>query len=144
MSYLQALYGSQYYELSQNGKDGMKGRLNGNLFLSAFVIIALFLFATILFAVAPSLKDSMDNWFHHLAGSSSGKFVGKLVAAVLLFVVYMVVSRTIGSEESYKRIVDEFNQYPESEKKEANKKIFKPFLIALATLLALMLYSLHS
>lgn len=39
MTFLQALYGSQYQEIKQRGGDGNKGRINGNVFLSAFIVL---------------------------------------------------------------------------------------------------------
>ena len=57
MTFLEALYGSQYSEIEKMGKDGNKGRLNGNLFLSAFVIMLLFTAFLILILIVPGLGD---------------------------------------------------------------------------------------
>lgn len=41
MSIFEALYGCQYWEIHQQGKDGNKGSFNANLFLSAFIMLIL-------------------------------------------------------------------------------------------------------
>jgi hypothetical protein len=41
MTYLQAIYGSQNKEIAANGKEGNKGRLNGNILLSVIIFLIL-------------------------------------------------------------------------------------------------------
>ena len=48
MTLLEAIYGSQYQEISQRGGDGSKGRFNGNLLIS---VIFLLLLLTVIFVL---------------------------------------------------------------------------------------------
>ena len=41
MTLLEAIYGSQYQEISQRGGDGSKGRFNGNLLISVIFLLLL-------------------------------------------------------------------------------------------------------
>ena len=59
MTFLEALYGSQYYEIHQKGRDGNKGRLNGNLFLAAFVVLFIIAVFMISISFVPGFNDSL-------------------------------------------------------------------------------------
>jgi hypothetical protein len=142
MTFLQALYGSQYYELTQKGKEVAKGRLNGNLFLSAFIIVLLFLVIILSGTIWPGFMDKMNSFFHHLFGYTSGKTIGRLLAIPLLFLIYLIVSLTIGSKKNYQRICGLYIQLPETEKKKANALVLFPFMIALGSLFILSMISL--
>ncbi len=142
MNYLVALYGSQYYELTNNGKSGDSGRLNGNIFLSAFIILALLLIIVFLATFSEGFSHSLNNLFHSLFGYSSGKTIGRLLAIPLMGLIYFSISQTIGSTANYQKMVDEFNNFPEEDKKKSTIKILKPFFIVLGAFFILMMSSL--
>jgi len=137
MTYLEALYGSQYQEITSKGRNGASGRLNGNLFLSAFVIICVFLVFTMLYTVFNSFGQEATRLFHKLFGYTSGKTVGKALTIPLLAIVYFTIAKTVGSVAHYDKLTKSFMEYPEDERKKANMKILKPFFIALGLLFIL-------
>lgn len=141
MTFLQALYGSQYQEITQRGGDGNKGRINGNMFLSAFIVLLIIVltasFAVISSAASVSFLNNLLN-DHSIV---SGKLAGKLLAVPLYIAVYFIVSKTIGTKENYNRILEKFSQLPEDTKKKANVKILIPFFILLALLIVLIVIS---
>lgn len=143
MTFLEALYGSQYQEIAQRGKDGNKGRLNANLFLSAFIIVIFFLIVAVLVTVSADFEDSSNHFLRSISGGSSGRSMGKLLAIPLLGIIYFTISKTVGSEENFKMYVDRFMQYPDEVKQKANARLLVPFFIMVGILLFLMLYSLH-
>ena len=59
MTFLEALYGSQYYEIHQKGRDGNKGRLNGNLFLSALILLFILALMMISISFVPGFNESL-------------------------------------------------------------------------------------
>jgi len=142
MTYLEALYGSQYYELKSKGRNSDAGRLNGNLFLSAFIIICIFLAISILFIMSESLSGQITQILHKLFGYSSGKIIGRLLAIPMIVIIYLIISKTVGSVSNYNRFAQSFMAYPDSEKQKANAKVLKPFLIALGLLFILMITQL--
>jgi len=142
MTFIQALYGSQYEELTQKGKDGAKGRLNGNLFLSAFIIVLLFLVVAIISTVSEELLNKMNSIFHYVFVNASGKAIGRLLAIPLFFLIYLLVSLTAGRKANYQKLTAAFSLLPDSEKKKANKKVLLPFMIALGSLFILSMISL--
>ena len=83
MTFFEALYGSQYYEIHQKGRDGSKGRLNANLFLSAMVILFIFAVLMICISFVPGFKDSLTKSIRNIFGYSSGRSIGKLLAIPL-------------------------------------------------------------
>jgi len=141
MTFLQALYGSQYQEITQRGGDGSKGRINGNMFLSAFIVLLIIVltasFAVISSAASVSFLNNLLNDYSIV----SGKLTGKLLAIPLYIAVYFIVSKTIGTKENYNRIIEKFSQLPEDIRKKANAKILIPFFILLALLIVLIIIS---
>ena len=129
MTFLEALYGSQYYEIHQKGRDGNKGRLNGNLFLSTLIV--LFILAALMVSISfiPGFNESLTKNIRSIFGYSSGRSIGKLLAIPVLGIIYLVIIKTVGSESNFKNKVDAFMQYPDEVKKKANAKLLIPFFI---------------
>ncbi len=126
MIFLEALYGSQYSEISKNGKDGNKGRLNGNVILSAIILmvtISGFLLMCSLFKI----HWYSQSWIPGL----SGKALGRILGLVMFFSIYNVVSKSIGNEARFREYVKRFLAYPEEIQKTANKMIMLRFAVSL-------------
>jgi len=129
VTFLEALYGSQYYEIHEKGRDGNKGRLNGNLFLSTLIV--LFILAALMVSISfiPGFNESLTKNIRSIFGYSSGRSIGKLLAIPVLGIIYLVIIKTVGSESNFKNKVDAFMQYPDEVKKKANAKLLIPFFI---------------
>jgi len=138
MTFLEALFGSQYLEIQQSGKDGNKARLNGNLFLSAMLILAIFIVVVLLMKLSVAFASDANGFMHAMSGGLSGKSTGKLLAIPLLVFIYLALSRTVGSEVNFKKYVGGFLERPETEKQQANKKVLIPFFGLLVILIVLM------
>ncbi len=132
MTFLEALYGSQFEELEKKGREGSKARMNGNILLSVMVMLTFFAFLLLGNTVIPGFDEDVTRGFRRIFGLSSGRFAGKLLAIPLVLVIYLVVSVTVGSKENFRSRVDAFMQYPEEEKKKANRKLMTPFFVLLA------------
>jgi hypothetical protein len=131
MSFLEALYGSQYYEIQQRGKDGNKGRLNANLFLSALIILGIFAVIMICVRFVPGINDDLTKSTSNIFGYTSGKNIGRLLAIPLIAIIYFIISKTVGNEHNFKSKVETFMQLPDEVKKKANAKLLVPFFILL-------------
>jgi len=142
MTFIEALYGSQYYEITSKGRDGAAGRLNGNLFLSAFVMICMFLVIVVIITFSDNFTQEINRLFHKLFGYSSGKTIGRLLAIPLIGLIYFAISKTVGSKTNYEKTTKSFMEYPDEEKQKAGMKILKPFLIVLGLLFVLSMVSL--
>ena len=129
MTFLEALYGSQYYEIHQKGRDGNKGRLNGNLFLSAMIILLIIAVFMICISFVPGFNESMTKNIRSVFGDSSGKSIGKLLAIPVFAIIYFIILKTVGTETNFKRKVEAFMQYPDEVKKKANAILLIPFFI---------------
>ena len=129
MTFLEALYGSQYYEIHQKGRDGNKGRLNGNLFLSALIILFILAVFMISIRFVPGFDENLTKSIRSVFGYSSGRSIGKLLAIPSFAIIYFIIVKTVGTETSFKNKVDAFMQYPDEEKKKANTKLLIPFFI---------------
>ncbi len=142
MTFFEALYGSQYYEITEKGGNGNSGRMNGNLFLTVLVILSFFLAILILITVFQDFKQALDSLFEQLFGYSSGKTIGKLLAIPLMGIIYFVVNKTVGSEINYLKLTKSFLNYPLEEKQKATAKILKPFFVLLVLFFLLSIASL--
>ena len=131
MTFLEALYGSQYYEIHKQGRDGNKGRLNGNMFLAAFIILFFIAIMMICVNFIPGFNESFSGKIERVFGSISGRSIGKLLAIPAFAIIYFILIKTVGSEENFKRKVETFMQYPDEVKKKANAKLLIPFFILL-------------
>jgi len=129
MTFLEALYGSQYYEIHQKGRDGNKGRLNGNLFLAAFIVLFIIAVMMVCISFVPGFNESMTKTVRNVFGYSSGKSIGKLLAIPVFGLIYFIIIKTVGTETNFKRKVEAFMQYPDEVKKKANAKLLIPFFI---------------
>ncbi len=139
MTFLEALYGSQYQEIQQRGGDGSKGRLNANLFLSAMLLLALIALFLCCTRFVPGFTETVTRQSRKLFGFRSGKSMGKLLAIPLFFVMYQVIRSTTGSGLNFRKRVETFLAYPEEIRKQANKKLLLPFFILLGLVIVLVL-----
>lgn len=142
MTFIQALYGSQYYEITQKGRDGAKGRFNGNIFLSAFIILIVLTIIAAVITFSPAAANSFDHGASFIANGASGKATGKLLAIPAMVICYLLIANTIGSAKSYNKIIEDFNLLPAAEKDKANRRVLAPFLIVLALFFMLLISSL--
>ena len=129
MTFLEALYGSQYYEIHQKGRDGNKGRLNGNLFLAAFIVLFIIAVMMVCISFVPGFNESITKSIRNVFGYSSGKSIGKLLAIPVFGLIYFIIIKTVGTETNFNRKVERFMQYPDEVKKKANAKLLIPFFI---------------
>ena len=129
MTFLEALYGSQYYEIHQKGRDGNKGRLNGNVFLSALVVLFILAVLMISISFVPGFEENMTKNIRSVFGYSTGKSIGKLLAIPVFGIIYLIIIKTVGSESNFKNKVEAFMQYPDEVKKKATAKLLIPFFI---------------
>ena len=132
MSFLEGLYGSQYYEIQKQGKDGNKGKMNANLFLAALIILAIIAVLMIGVSFVPGFNESLTKSIRNVFGYSSGRSIGKLLGLPLFFLLYFILSLSVGSKENFKIKTEAFMQYPDEVKKKANVKLLIPFFVLLA------------
>ncbi|HMT73919.1 MAG TPA: hypothetical protein PKA77_07620 [Chitinophagaceae bacterium] len=138
MTFLEAVYGSQYYELQQKGKDGNKARLNGNLVLAAFIILFLFTLLLLLVNFVPGFEKNSWKAIRNIFGSGfSGRTIGRLVALPLMVVIYLICAFTVGSKKNFDAYAQKFVQYPDEVKKKAPIKMLLPFLLVLLVFLVM-------
>jgi hypothetical protein len=135
---IESIYGMQYEELVQNGKDGNKARFNGNIFVAAYIMVFLFLIIIACTHVS-EYNDAMNGFLRRTFGVWNGPGLGKILAIPLIAVLYFAVSITIGSESAFRKYVDTYAQYSEEDKKKSVKIVLAPFMIMLALMLVLAL-----
>lgn len=136
MTFLQALFGSQYQEIKQRGGDGNKGRINGNIFLTAFIMLFIYVLLAVIFKAVPAFSENLINVNYIV----SGKLAGKILAIPLFIIIYLIVSKTTGTQKNFEQIIEKFNRLPEDVKKKANVKILVPFLSLLFILIILVIF----
>jgi len=134
MTHLQALYGSQYQEIAQRAGDTAKSRLNGNLFLTSFISILIFIIILILNIFSIDFYEISTGFLRSMFGNTSGKTIGKLITIPLLAGIYFLINSTLGNKTNFEKYCKEFLELPEEIRKTANKKIIIPFLVLVGIL----------
>ena len=133
---IESIYGMQYEELIQNGRDGNKARLNGNLFLAAYVIVLLFL----LFIICTHISVYNETLDHHLGrvfGVFNVRMLEKILIIPLFGGIYFLIAFTIGSQSSFQKHVDAYKQYSDMEQRKSFLRVLVPFIIILVLILVL-------
>lgn len=127
------IYGMQYEELEQKGRDGNKARFNGNILVAAYLVVILLL-TLLLFTLISTYNETMSRAVYSMFGYWSGKSVGKLLAIPLFAVLYIIVTLTIGSETSFREYVMEYKKLSPEEKKKSLRIVMTPFMIMLVAM----------
>ncbi len=130
--FIQYIYGMQYEELEQKGKDGNKARLNGNLFIAAYLFVVLLLVVLLLLMISPSAGSPLQ-----LLGSWNGQALGKLLAVPVFAILYGLTAWGIGTEKKFQKYVKAYKQLSEAEKKRSLQIVIVPFMGMLALMLIL-------
>ena len=131
MTFLEALFGSQYEEIHKQGKDGNKGRLNANLFLAALILLAIIAILMIAINFMPGFNERFTKSIQSVFGYSSGKSIGKLLALPLFIIFYLVIKSTVGNQQNFTAKAEAFMQYPDEVRKKANARLIIPFFVLL-------------
>jgi len=122
MTFLEAIYGSQYYELKQNGKDVAKGRINGNMFFSVFIILIILVMLMSIMTFSDYYNTKWNNALENNLVYASVKETLKLFAIPLFAIIYFIILKTIRTKSNYERLTNNFMQYPDDVKKKQIKK----------------------
>lgn len=131
MTFLEALYGSQFSEIKAQGKDGSKGRVNGNLFLTAFLILFLVTAVLLLAFLIPLINRGVGSVIKNVFSEFSGSAIGKIIALILMVFIYFIVNKTVGNIESFTKYVNNYLICPKEVRKKATAKLLIPFFMLL-------------
>ena len=76
----------------------------------------------------PNFGVDIANFLETLFGKSSSRFIGKLIVFLLGVPIYFMVKHTIGSKESYKKIIVAFQNFDKVKQEKISKKGIVYFL----------------
>lgn len=142
MTVIDALYGSQYWELKNKGADVQKGRLYGNLLFAATIMIYLFLIIIIWSFISEDFTKDLTRFLKSIFGYSTGKMIGKMIAIPLIAVIYLIVALFFGSKKRYEKSYQNYVNASQKEKDDAIGKMVAIFAIGLLLLFILSITSL--
>ena len=142
MTFLEALFGSQYEEIHKQGKDGNKGRSNANLFLAALILLLIIAILMIGVSFVPGFNNSLTGSVQDVFGNSSGNSIGKLLALPAFIIIYLAINFSVGNQLNFTLKVEAFMQYPEEVRKKANARLIIPFFVLLGFVIVLALLKL--
>lgn len=142
MTVIEALYGSQYYELKSKGYDVQKGRLYGNLLFAATIMIYLFVIVIFWSFFSEDFTKDLTRFLRSIFGRSAGKMIGKVIAIPLIAIIYLIVSLLFGSKKRYEKSYQTYVNASKQEKDKAIGKMVTFFAIGLLLLVVLSITSL--
>ena len=136
------LYGSQYAEIKKRGGNVSKGRLNGNLLLSAVIMIYLFLIFVCFNLVSDDFADVVTRISKNTFGGTGGKTIGRIIALPLLASIYLPVAFILGTKSKYEEYYKAYKNSTEAERKNGKLKMAIVFFVGLGLLTAISISSL--
>ena len=142
MTILDALYGSQYYDLEKKGYDTNKGRLYGTLMFAATVMIYLFVILIVMNLVSEDFTKDFTRFLKSIFGRSTGKAIGQVIAIPLIAIIYLIISLIFGSKKRYKKSYQTYLNASQQEKDDAIGKMVIVFVVGLLLLVILSISSL--
>ncbi|MCH2195057.1 hypothetical protein [Kordia sp.] len=142
MNIIDALYGSQYYELKNKGYDVQKGRFYGNLLFTAIILIYLFVTIIILNFISEDILDDLLKPLRKIVGRSMGKAMSQIVAIPLILVIYFIVALLFGSKKRYEKSFQKYSEASEEKRKKVSENMIGVFIIGLLLLVVLAITSL--
>ncbi len=142
MNIIDALYGGQYSELESKGYDSKKGRIYGNLLLTAIVIIYLVVTMIILNFISEDILKDITKPLRSIFGRSMGKAMSQIVAIPLFVIIYLIIALLFGSKKRYEKSYQTFSAATKEEKDKASGKLIGIFIIGLLSLVVLGIVSL--
>lgn len=142
MNIITALYGSQYSDLKNKSYDVNKGRLYGNMLLTATILIYIFVILIILGFISEDIIDELTKPLRKVFGRSMGKAASQIVAIPLIVIIYAIVALLFGSKKRYQKSYDVYASATQEEKDNAMGKLIGIFVIGLLALVILGITSL--
>ncbi|WP_420573688.1 hypothetical protein [Kordia sp.] len=142
MTVIDALYGSQYYDLKNKGYDVRKGRMYGNLLFAATVMIYFFVILIIWSFFSEDFTKDVTRFLKSIFGYSTGKMIGKIIAIPLIAIIYGVIALFFGSKKRYEKSYQKFSNATQEEKDNAIGKMVMIFAAGLLLLFVLSITSL--
>lgn len=142
MTILDMLYGSQYAELEKKAYDVSKGRMYGNLLLSAVIIVYLFLIILGLNMISDDFAHDFTRLLRKTFGRTGGRTIGRIIAIPLLAAIYFIVSMLIGSKSRYEKYHEAYLKATKQEREKAMAKMLIIFFSGLGLLTVLAISSL--
>ncbi len=127
MNVLQAVFCSQYLELSKKGK-GEAAYKNGLVLCAVCIGLNLM---TILFVLIGFDLNPL-NGIHKLFGSINGRTAGRVIALVLFGSLFIILRYLFLTKNWFNRTVDSFDQLEDRQKK---KIVFRAIIYLVASLL---------
>lgn len=139
MDFFQYLFCNQYAEIKGRGGDQTKAQLN-TMLLSTILIT---LYVMIIFIIYGRWNPGfLERSF--AVGKTSGRTVGRLLAAMVSLMVFFLMKAAIGSRAWYEKTVSEFEAIAPEEQKRVAKQGIRYFLLAFLPVAALLLWALLS
>ncbi|MEM6718765.1 MAG: hypothetical protein AAF611_05610 [Bacteroidota bacterium] len=142
MNIITALYGSQYSDLENKGYDVNKGRMYGNMLLTATILIYIFIILIILGFISDDIIKDLTKPLRSIFGRSMGKAASQIVAIPLIAFIYLIVAILFGSKKRYEKSFQVYSKATREEKDNAMGKLIGIFIIGLLAFVILGITSL--
>ena len=143
MNLFQSIYCNQYAELKRNGRDTTKARKNGIILIAAMLVLDVFLFMMLIntFAQDSAPGKSLIKFFEQFG---SGRNTGKLLGAVLFFLIIGVVYITIGKQNYFDKTIRKFEDLEAAKQKRIEKNATIYVFANIGLLFILLIVSLFT
>lgn len=142
MNPIKIIYSCRYFDLKKQGKENT-ARKSGTLIVSILLfllVLSAFLLSIIYY---PNLETTITSFFDKFFEGRIGKKISKLVLVLVFGIIFYAIKFTVGNQNSYNRIIEEFSLLTDYEQKRikriGNIYFLIPIIIFISTMALLML-----
>lgn len=122
MNILESVYCYLQYEKIKEGKPVSYDVRTGNTLTALSLVMLIFGAFFLIITISPNAADVMEDFFKAIFGRTAGKAIGQFLIIFLLAITYPLIIRTIGTQENFERITEEFLKMQPQEQEKIAKK----------------------
>lgn len=134
MTYPETIFAFLHHGRQKENKPLAKIPRTANVVLTVcFVMLIMSVFFTLIL-ISPSLGNGIEDFLEDVFGRTSGRAIGKILAILIMALVYPVIKYTIGTQENFNRLKNIYLGLLPEEQALAAKKGARFFYLCLASL----------
>jgi len=142
MNPLKLIYSSLYYDFKKRGNTD-NTRANGTLISTISIFLLLFSGFLLGIIYIPNFEQKATQFLIHIFNDKTVvKGLSQLFLVLAFGIIYIIIKYTIGTENAYRKIIEEFNlltvEQQKRIKKRANPYILTPIILFIITMIILM------
>lgn len=122
MNILSTLYANLYHDRIKEGLSVSGSPVTGNMVLTCCLTMALLSSFFVIYLLFPSIADTTEGFLKSIFGRGLGRTIGRIMAILLVLIIYPIVSYTIGSQANYDKTISTYESFSVARKNQIAKR----------------------